>query len=184
MPAPAKVDRAGIVAACVALVEAHGPAGVTLGALAEALGIKAPSLYKHFRDRAALLSAARAEGFRALAVSLGRSRDMRALSTAYRRFARRRPELYALLFAPGLPEDPDELAARRAGAEPLFALLRAHLVGADEATVLRAARVITAFVHGYVSMEIAGAFRLGPDPEAAYREGIDALWRALVPAEA
>jgi hypothetical protein len=38
---------------------------------------------------------------------------------------------------------------------------------------------VTAFAHGFVSMEITGAFRLGGDVDEAYRYGVDALVDAL-----
>ena len=52
-----------------------------------------------------------------------------------------------------------------------------RLVGADRA--LEAARLVTAFAHGFVSMEITGAFRLGGDVEEAYRYGVGVLVEAL-----
>jgi hypothetical protein len=50
-------------------------------------------------------------------------------------------------------------------------------VGPDQA--LDAARLVTAFAHGFVSMELSGAFRLGGDVDEAYRYGIDVLVAAL-----
>ena len=38
---------------------------------------------------------------------------------------------------------------------------------------------MTAFAHGFVSMELTGAFRLGGDVDAAYRYGVDVLVDAL-----
>lgn len=57
-------------------------------------------------------------------------------------------------------------------AEPLLAELRGMLAEAD---VLPTARMVTAFLHGFVAMELAGAFRLGGDPEAAFARGLDAV---------
>jgi hypothetical protein len=52
-----------------------------------------------------------------------------------------------------------------------------RLVGAERA--LEAARLVTAFAHGFVSMEITGAFRLGGDVDRAFRYGVGVLVEAL-----
>jgi hypothetical protein len=48
--------------------------------------------------------------------------------------------------------------------------------------VLDAARTIVAWSSGFVSMELAGAFRLGGDVDAAFRYGIDRLADAIAAA--
>ena len=48
----------------------------------------------------------------------------------------------------------------------------ARLVGETEA--LEAARTVVSWAHGFVSMELSGAFRLGGDLGAAYGAGITA----------
>jgi hypothetical protein len=76
-----------------------------------------------------------------------------------------------------LPPDarpPTELTA--AAAAPVLALA-ARLAGPDHA--LEAARLVTAFANGFISMELSGAFRLGGDPDEAYRYGVDILVDAL-----
>ena len=52
-----------------------------------------------------------------------------------------------------------------------------RLVG--RARALEAARLLTAFAHGFVSMELAGAFRLGGDVDEAYRFAIDSIVEGL-----
>ena len=49
--------------------------------------------------------------------------------------------------------------------------------GPDHA--LEAARTVTAWAHGFISMELAGAFRLGGDVEAAFTFGVTRLADAL-----
>jgi hypothetical protein len=39
--------------------------------------------------------------------------------------------------------------------------------------------MVTAFAHGFVSMELTGAFRLGGDVDDAFRYGVDGLLEAL-----
>jgi hypothetical protein len=45
--------------------------------------------------------------------------------------------------------------------------------------VLEAARTITAWANGFISMELAGAFKLGGDIDRAYEFGITCLTDAL-----
>jgi hypothetical protein len=51
------------------------------------------------------------------------------------------------------------------------------LVGPGHA--LDAARLLTAYVHGFTSMDLAGGFGLGGDIDAAFRWGVETLTRAL-----
>ena len=46
---------------------------------------------------------------------------------------------------------------------------------AGERDALANARTIVAWAHGFVSMELAGAFRLGGDLDAAYAAGIEVI---------
>jgi hypothetical protein len=55
--------------------------------------------------------------------------------------------------------------------------LAARLAGPDHA--LEAARLVTAFANGFISMELSGAFRLGGSPDDAYAYGVDVLVDAL-----
>lgn len=50
------VDRATILKASLVLLDKHGLDGVTMRRLAQAVGVQAPSLYWHYRDKQALLA--------------------------------------------------------------------------------------------------------------------------------
>jgi len=70
--------------------------------LADRLGIRAPSLYKHFADKAAVETAVISEGFTELAdaferATAGAADPLLALAAAYREFARTQPHLYRLM---------------------------------------------------------------------------------------
>ena len=64
---------------------------------------------------------------------------------------------------------------------PLFAVA-AQLVGPDQA--LEAARMVTAWATGFLTMELAGAFRLGGDVDAAFEYGLTRLAAAMALATA
>jgi AcrR family transcriptional regulator len=181
-PARARTSQADIVAAGRELLEAGGLDAVTMQAIAERVGVRAPSLYKRFTDRGALIAAIGASVLEDLGTELAPlgalepKEGLRAAATAFRRFALAQPRAYELIFMilPAGSRPPAELNERAAA--PLIALSE-RLVGRDRA--LEAARLVTAFVHGFVSMELSGAFRMGGDLDTAYRYGVDVLVDAL-----
>jgi AcrR family transcriptional regulator len=184
-PAVARTTNGAIVAAGRALLEEGGLDAVTMVTVAAKVGVKPPSLYKHFRDRAALLAAMAADGAKELGAVLadadaraGRTPTERlaSLAAGYRDFARRSPRTAAMLFANFGPELQAPLDAASVAARPVLDVA-ADLAGSDAA--LPAARVLTAFAYGFTSMETAGAFRFGGDVDEAFRTGVAALARGL-----
>ncbi len=158
------------------ILEAEGRDAVTMRAVAERVGIRAPSLYKHFRDKEELETAIIATGFEdfaasqeraaARAGSSGRAAGLAALAAAYRRFARRHPHLYRLMTEEPLRRDllPPGLEDR--AAHPLW-----EAVGRDQDR----ARAAWAFAHGMVILELNGRFPPDADLDAAWAAGTSAL---------
>jgi AcrR family transcriptional regulator len=178
-PAPARTSNDAIVAAARRILEADGLAGLTMRSVAEAVGVKGPSLYKRVPDRAALLRAVADSVVDDLSRTMARATatddpaaDLRDAVVAYRVFVRRNPNGYRLLFTElptGASPDPAILAAL---GDPI---VRAMSRVAGEAAALDAARTIVAWAHGFVTMELAGAFRLGGDLDGAYLVGVDTI---------
>jgi AcrR family transcriptional regulator len=182
MPAVAKTSDEEILAAARRIVDKHGADALSMQALGDEVGVRAPSLYKRFPHRDAILDGVLAGVLVELTSALrraqrGRSteRDLVRLAGTYRAFAHRRPHLYALLFA-HRPTGPAITAAREAAVAPLFSTLRTWL---PDAQVLDAARSLVAFLHGFITMELDGAFRLGGSVDRAYRFGVRAWISAI-----
>jgi AcrR family transcriptional regulator len=187
MPSPPKTTDAEIISAARRLLERVGESGLSMNEVASAVGVRAPSLYGRFADRAAILTAIQLDLWRDLAGALGRAarssdepvEGLRAQARAYRAFAKANPRGYALIMNVDA-ETTDEGKRARAAAVGFALPPLASLVGEEHA--LAAARVLTPFLHGFVSMELAGGFRLGGGVEAAFDFGvttiIDGLRRA------
>ena len=185
MPAPSRTTQRAIVTAAAALLEEHGLDAVTMAAVAERVGVRGPSLYKHVPNRAVLVRLVAEESARdlgesvraALAASEDPAAGLVAAARAQRAFVHARPGGYGLLFAHLLPESmPDQQLLAGIG-RPVVERI-AELVGPAQA--LAAARTFVAYLHGFVSMELAGAFRLGGDVEAAFELGVEAVLEGLV----
>ncbi|MGC4092657.1 MAG: TetR/AcrR family transcriptional regulator [Polyangiaceae bacterium] len=176
MPAPPKTTDAKIVQAARNLIERSGAAGFSMSALAASVGIRTPSLYGRFADSAALLEAVELDVLRALDAALATvppSTDpvatLRGVSRAYRRFAKSHPQSYLLLYGPYAARSRAVTQVRAAALEHALPALAA-LVGDGDA--LLAARTLVPFMHGFVSMEISGAFHLGPGLDSAFEHGV------------
>jgi AcrR family transcriptional regulator len=100
--------RADILAAAAELLAAAGDEqAVTLRAVARRIGISAPSIYRHFADRQAILLALADDAFAELASRLAADSAaagpnpadrLRAACTGYLDFAATRPQLYRIMF--------------------------------------------------------------------------------------
>ena len=172
MPTPERTSYAEIVEAASDLLEESGPSGLTMQAVADRVGVRAPSLYKRVRDRDALVEAVGAATVEELTRRLEASdRSLESLARAYRDLAHERPEGFRLMFAAAAPQQ----LLDRAG----LTIVESAAAVVGEAHALDAARLVTAWATGFIHMELGGAFRLGGDVDAAFDYGLAALRRGL-----
>jgi AcrR family transcriptional regulator len=150
-----------IVDAARELLEDEGE--ISMRRLADRLGIRAPSLYKHLPDKQALENALISAGFEETAALFNEESDPHGLARAYRAFARRNPHLYRLM-----TERPLDREGLTPGVEDRAAQRVAEIFG-DRA------RAAWAFAHGMTILELNDRFPPGADLDAAWEQGIDAL---------
>jgi AcrR family transcriptional regulator len=155
-----------IVTAARELLEAEGPEALSMRRVAERVGIRAPSIYKHLPDKEALEAALISAGFEEWAeMAPGTPEE---LGRAYRAYALAHPHLYRLMT--------DRPLARQRltpGIEARAARLFVEAVGGDE----DAARAAWAFAHGMTILELNGRFPPGADHDAAWEAGMRAFRR-------
>lgn len=183
MPYPAQITRAAIVAAAYALIERDGIARLTLAQLAEALGVRAPSLYRHVSSRAALIQLVNTHTIELLFAAFGAAIQgagaepaarLRALLHAHRAFAHAHPTTYALALSAADPEERPDERMLEGLALPLQAIMAEHS-GPERA--LPALRGALALAHGFAMLELSGQLRRGGDLDAAFAASVDAYLR-------
>jgi AcrR family transcriptional regulator len=181
MPAHSQTSTAAIVAAGRHLLEERGADALTMRDVADAVGVRAPSLYKRVRGRSDLLRLILEDVTDELTVALDAAAssgdpvaDLRAMTAAYRRFAHANPVAYTLLNA---SESAPGATARSVRSSATLLRVVTELAGEQHA--LPAARTIVAWANGFITMELAGAFRLGGDVEQAWNFGLNKMLTAV-----
>jgi AcrR family transcriptional regulator len=177
-PANRSVRAAEILSAAREVLEEVGFDGLRMRTLATRLGITAPALYAHFRDKREIENALIAEGLREQGAALAQARDAEpdrneteTIWAGFRRWALANPALHKLIAARALDFDDEEVAA----AEALgVANVRRSTGGHRTAGV-----AFWAFASGMVELEISGRVPPGYDLDAAWTYGLRALTTAL-----
>jgi AcrR family transcriptional regulator len=181
----AGLGTAAVVAAGADLADEIGFPELTMGRLAERLGVRTPSLYKHVVSQDDLVRRIAALALHESADAIGAAvqgragRDaLRAAARALRAFVLAHPGRYATTIGlePTGPDDPIALAAAR-GMEPLTAVLRGYdIAPADTTHALRALR--SAF-HGFATIEAAGGFQWSTGTDESFEWLVDLVDRGL-----
>ncbi|MBZ9712923.1 TetR/AcrR family transcriptional regulator [Deinococcus multiflagellatus] len=178
MPYPAKLTPEAIQAAAWALLEQGGPAALGMRPLAEALGVRPSSLYRHVGSREALLTTLAEQAASALrteltaAAGLPPRAALAAVAQAYWHFARTRPHAYDLLLTPVAPGAPGLWTP--AGKALWGALLErvGALTGHPDDTGHAVA--YWTFLHGAAALERAGLYGQS-GPQGGVEIGLGAL---------
>jgi AcrR family transcriptional regulator len=161
--------REALMAATLKLIEAEGIGAVSLRRAARAAGVSPAAPYRHFADRAALLSALSDEGFRRLSTELWAgnasaadpAEAMRAIIESYVHFACHNPAYFQLMFRPELKKSHKSPQGEEAG-EKAFAVVHhtvesciaAGLMDPVDKDVL--ALALWSLVHGLASLWLDG----------------------------
>jgi AcrR family transcriptional regulator len=155
-----------ILATALRLLEAVGPEALTMRRLATEVGMQAPSLYRHFESKDALLSALQAHALADQAVATAGVEDLAGLASAYRGWALAHPRLYELV-----ARHPLDRHLLPPGSEQAAQAALLRLTDGDVAR----ARALWGVAHGLVDLELTGRFPPGADIAAAWRAAVAAF---------
>lgn len=182
-----------ILSAARALYQKHGADGVSMRKVADAVGLTAPAIYRHYKDKDALLDAIAEAGFAVFETYLARMfavrspiRRIEIAAQAYLDFALDQPQLYELVFLtprPNLRRFPRDFAAGRSRTGEMLRqqveeCMKTGVFAADDP--LETALSIWAYAHGLVVMYRTGRF--GPDSDRfrpIYRRSVRRLLKWL-----
>ncbi|HEY4700389.1 MAG TPA: WHG domain-containing protein [Streptosporangiaceae bacterium] len=177
---PASVTEAG-----AALVDEIGFASLSMGLLAERLGVKTPSLYKHVSSQAdlahriAVLAMTEvSEAIRDAIQGRAGSDALAAGAQAMRMYVREHPGRYAAGNAarPTGPDDPLIPADGRVIAS-WAAMLRGYRL--DSSQEIHALRMLRSILHGFATLEAADGFQIDTDVDASFTWMIDFIDHGL-----
>jgi AcrR family transcriptional regulator len=180
MPYPPQIDADTILYTAREMIAEHGVDKLSLNKLAKEMGVKAPSLYRYYSSKAALLRAINEDTsfrlFDALSPSLHKANTQpfdKALEAArlYRRFASENPAVYGMLFTNTIDDlrpDPETNVRLVLPYQELMAKI------CGETNALMALRGFLSLIHGYVMLELSQQLRRGGDLNAAYEASVRA----------
>jgi len=176
MPTPDRTSLDAIVIAARDLLEREGLAALTMNAVAQRVGVRAPSLYKRVESRDRLIQLVAEATLTELAERLDKKRSVAEIAGVFRAFGNERPAAFQLVLTPasGTPVADDSF--RRAATQ---AILRAAGELAGEEHALEAARMVVAWATGFITMEINGGFQLGGNVDDAWDFGVERIVTAL-----
>jgi len=181
----AGLDPASVTAAGAALADEVGLDRLSMGLLAERLGVKTPSLYKHVDNladlvhRIAVLATIElGDALREATQGKSGSDALRAAAQAIRTYVLEHPGRYAAGTSarPRGPEDPLIAATERTLASFWAVLSGYDLEPGQEVHALRTLRSTT---HGFAVLEARGAFRFDTDVDASFAWLVDVVDRGL-----
>lgn len=180
MPYPAQVNRDAIVQKAREMIEAAGVANLSLSGLAAALGIKAPSLYRHVGNKANLLRAVNLLTTQKLFVAMHEAEEtavhtpttqLQAILHAFRRFAHENPNSYQLMMTnqeDALRPDENMLVQMVLPIQSIMSEI------SGEENSLAALRGALALAHGFAMLELNRQLRRGGDLDAAFTQSVQA----------
>ena len=187
MPPKAGLNREAVVQAAADLANTEGLQALTLGRLAERLGIRTPSLYNHVEGLPGLLRDLELLNARSLADRLGRAAigksgaaALLAIAHAYRAYIKECPGLYlASLRVSGNQADPDARLSQVEGQMVETVLAALASFGLQSEAGLHAVRALRSLVHGFTTLEIAGGFGLPLDCDESFDLMLQMMVRSL-----
>lgn len=182
----AGLDTAKVVAAGAALADEVGAPNLTMGLLAQRLGVRPPSLYKHVtgqddleRRIATLAMSEVADRMGTAVQGLAGREALAAVMRAFRGYVVEHPGRYLIGngLAPFASGDDPLVAARGGQQAVLEAVLRAYRIAPSD--TVHALRTVRSLLHGFALIQAVDGFQYDTDVDASFEWLVDLTDRGL-----
>lgn len=158
------LDKTTIIEVAANMADEKGIANVSLKVLASELGVKSPSLYKHFNggldelNKELMLYAWRSLDSKITKAAIGKAKDdaIVAICYAYRDFAAEHKGLFEAMQWYNMYQSEEHLQATQGTVAVFFQVLDAYDL--DEEQKVHIVRMFRGFLHGFSSIESHGGY--------------------------
>lgn len=158
------LDKERIIETAANMADEKGTANVTLKELATELGVKSPSLYKHFSggldelNKELMLYGWRSLETEITRVAIGKAKDdaIMAICHAYRTFVSGHKGLFEAMQWYNMYQSQEHLQATRGTVSILFKVLEAY--GLTEEQKVHIVRMLRGFLQGFAAIESHGGY--------------------------
>ncbi|MFF3102647.1 TetR/AcrR family transcriptional regulator [Viridibacillus arvi] len=168
-----KLDLSIILEKTTELVDENGVDNLSLGSLAEKLGVRPPSLYNHFEGLNGLKQKLAIHGVEKLheymlQAAVGKAGDdaVRAVSAAYIQFVRTHPGLYDASNRFADTNDMELQRAQESVVKLVVQVLQAYNL--KDETAIHMVRGLRSILHGFTSIEHMGGFGMPLDIDESF----------------
>jgi len=168
-----------------------GIEGISLRGLATQAGCSRTTPYRYFKNKADILAAVRQREFERMADALEQaaqreqdpSKQLKALATAYLRFALERPDAYRVMYEVNQKDEqryPQLMQQIKRTREPMVATVsEAVAAGAIDGDPVNIVTMLWAGLHGLISLHLSNKLTMGRDIEELAEVMTRSLGRAV-----
>lgn len=174
-----------VIDAAARLLDEQPEEMLNIASLAEHLGVKPPSLYKHVDGmpglRRGVMLRAKAELAGLLGqAAIGKARGDAVHSTAlaYRQWAKAHPGQYPLTMRAPVPGDHDDEEVSSTLVNVLYTIVSGYRIDRED-DLVDAARFLRSALHGFIDLETSGAFQLPRALGHSFTRVIDSITTSL-----